>query len=123
MNIRDLRVGNYIHLMLNHLDYEIIELDVNDLKDINNQNGVYEPIILTDEWVLNFGLKPSSLLGFDGGFVFPDNHRYFLQKAQNGYLLVLQLPNGGEMIKGIEYVHELQNIWYFLTKCELIKLH
>ena len=44
MKENELRIGNYIKLMLNDEDFAIVQVTLNDLEAVDNKNGVYEPI-------------------------------------------------------------------------------
>ena len=105
-----LRINN---LLKNQFDATVIKVSANDILYLSEGGDpfVFEPITLTEEWLINFGFNYAqgeevyeciwSLKGFefwqhDEGFC----HDFF---------------NGGD----IDYVHELQNLYFALTKTEL----
>ena len=55
MKTSELRIGNYIKLMLNDDDFAIVQVTLNDLEAVDNKNGVYEPMPLKGEWLLKHG--------------------------------------------------------------------
>jgi len=61
MKAEELRIGNYVRLMLNHSDYNDIKIELPDLNIIHNKNlrNEYSPIPLTEEWLLKFGFSCS----------------------------------------------------------------
>ena len=124
METTELRIGNLVNLMLNHEDFKTIRVDVTDLINIPH-GGVYEPIPITEEWLLKFGFEPINK--HDNTFItYADwTHNYFLQldvrKGDNKYLI---LDNSFDDLRAfsmvdIEYVHQLQNLYFALTGNEL----
>jgi hypothetical protein len=124
MNTTELRIGNLVNLMLNHEDFKTIRVDVTDLINISH-GGVYEPIPLTEEFLLKFGFE--YINRHDNNFItFQDwTHNYFLQcdakKRDNKYLILDNCLNDLRSFSmvDIEYVHQLQNLYFALTGEEL----
>jgi hypothetical protein len=123
MKASELRIGNLVNLMLNHKDFETICVDVTDLINILH-GGVYEPIPLTEEILLKLGFKN---IDIGGNFItYTDlEHNYYLQidvrKNDRKYLI---LDNSVDELRAfsmvdIEYVHQLQNLYFALTGEEL----
>lgn len=90
----------------------------------------FEPIPLTEEWLLRFGFKKNEPEISDGYFNWWNKEKsvsvdveYVL--TDNGvellYYYVLQDINGCRPYKHIIYVHQLQNLYFALTGQELIK--
>jgi hypothetical protein len=112
MKANELRIGNYIKLMFNHEDYETLQVTLNDLVSVDKKQAVYEPILLTEEWLLSFGLKKIITINeihYEiGGIVTYILDYHFLSK--NGYVF---------NTKSIKYVHQLQNVCFDLFDIEL----
>ena len=107
MKTSDLRIGNYIKLMFNHEDYETLQVTLNDLVSVDKKQAVYEPIPLTEEWLLKFGFeKVREYFTIDNEFeIFVDNEKYYLYiNSDRLYLHTL---------------HQLQNLYFALTGEEL----
>lgn len=124
MKPEELRIGNYVNIFLNDVDHNTIQIKIDDLYYIGQKNGVYEPIPLTEEWLLKFGFSSE---GYKKGYIGIDH------KA-GGMItdFVLTYPNIiGEHQKSfiwehsnwkyntLNYVHELQNLFFVLTGQEL----
>jgi hypothetical protein len=119
MKAEELRIGNY----LLHDGYFIksysVDGFINVIKNIDN----YEPIPLTEEWLLKFGFEKRSK---EKEFFI--EHFYIL-----GYTVVNRSQWKKDMsLEGfgitecdnyipadIKYVHQLQNLYYALTQKEL----
>lgn len=99
MKATELRIGNWInHNNLGKIYIDGISPHCNDFKIDNVFEWVYlkncEPILLTEEWLLRFR--------------FDNNHW-----ATKWILTKIPIPTG------IEYVHQLQNLYFALTGEEL----
>ena len=72
---------------------------------------IFKPIPLTEEWLLNFGFYKNidTELFEKGGF----------QIEISVLKCLFYLPEFGDWHKEIEYVHQLQNLWFALTSEEL----
>jgi hypothetical protein len=105
MKTKELRIGNY----LLHDGYFIksygLDGFLNIIKNIDN----YEPIPLTEEWLLKFGFEQVGFNYYLNGFkIFFDSDSYFYE-----------LRDEGMMDKHLEYLHQLQNLYFALTNQEL----
>jgi hypothetical protein len=114
----ELRIGNYLTnkgglvlarvcairqdgITCNHLD-EKTQLE---------ENQTYCPIDLKEDWFLRFG--------FDKGIYW---RKDWLQIQQSGNEFTLYIPDdyvGQEYGEPFKYVHQLQNLFFALTKTEL----
>jgi len=109
LNIKELRVGNYVDAEVGLPGLQFHELLAKDFNYINDESVSVYGIVLTEEILLKFGF-------------------YCLNKEkQNNYFLSpinIYVNNGKLQHSGydreIKYVHELQNIYYGLTGKELI---
>jgi hypothetical protein len=141
MNAKELRIGNYVHHNTENSKTEFIgnELTVCELtektittfylnidgsKQIVRGKAIYLPIPLTERWLQLFGFTKND---YKAGFIGKDF------KSGNMILdFVLSEPRTkGEWnhyytydfqdyrFKSIEFVHELQNLYFLLTGSEL----
>jgi hypothetical protein len=123
MKASELRLGNIISFRGNHIcldtNYELFK----SLVDISRRNDKrYKPIPLSEEWLLKFGFKQCGyemlswkhetlLPSFDlGGINWADfdepDYQFLTYKV-------------GDEILRIDYVHQLQNLYFALTGEEL----
>jgi hypothetical protein len=115
MEARELRIGNLL-LDNDKIICEVKEIRENyiltnsldNFKTLVAQIGLYEPIPLTEEWLLRFGFK--CVNGWDD--------QIYYQKKEMDLLVTLQ---GFEMPSGkiCQYVHMLQNAYFFTELEEL----
>lgn len=122
MQIEELRIGNYVNRV------EVSELDIitGITEDgVHFRDGDIKPIIainpipLTEKWLLKFGLKKTK----------PESSGYFgysndVIEIENKIQLVLYDGHINEdttkiFMPNIEYVHQLQNLYFALTGDEL----
>lgn len=113
MDAKQLRIGNYVYAQSGKL---VVNRDsIYKVENVNMQSArKYKPIPLTEEWLLR--------LGFD--FV-PDLHAY---ADENHYIVPFHdgtfqfhpfCTNDEDCWKTLEYVHQLQNLYFALTGEEL----
>jgi hypothetical protein len=103
MNARELRIGNTVYDVINKMN---IYIRPETISDFYNDYISLKPIELSDELLLKFGFDK---IGFqfikDGIELFPIRDLYY---------------RGNFPIKSdIKYVHQLQNLYFALTGCEL----
>jgi len=124
MKSNELRIGNYVNY---EGDSCLFELD--DFKNIefDELSSCYEPIPLTEEWLLRFGFE------FDGEQIngkyykkeinYSSGYRDYLSITDKGagYLFMLTSNYEKHSILPFEYkhVHQLQNLYFALTGKEL----
>lgn len=114
-----LRIGNYLKYK-NTNDLAIVELihkkhfDCRDEFGLFTPNGNYEPITLNEEWFIKLGFKKLR-----------DGERFELEKFSID-LYSEFFPKGrvyynswAIIDKKIDYVHELQNLYFTITQREL----
>jgi len=110
MKASEVRIGN----LLNHNNgfvvgpFTINSIHISDLERDNAYAKEYEPILLTEEWLISFGFKFKSY-----GY----SEEEWKQWNFNGYYL-----NGFRCTTSgveLEYVHQLQNLYFALTGEEL----
>jgi len=113
MNAREFRIGNYI-LFNNFIQRErLVIVDGRFLLPFNETeleiNNYYQPIPLTEEWLLKFGFE--KIITFD---VFPTFFRNKIN-VNDGIVYVC----GCGFLNHIKYVHQLQNLYFDLNNEEL----
>ena len=131
MEVKDLRIGNFVKSTFDDLICEILDIyahqgdDVycshkygQDLLDV--KYGI-EPILLTEEFFLKNGFKKDPMITQYGKEI--DEFLISYIVGVNGCLLSIQGKKCQFYKYGIKYIHELQNAYYYLTNQELeIKL-
>lgn len=113
MKANELRIGNYI----NSNEVEVVKVwmltgsIINGI-DINQEHSPFNPIALTEEWLLKFeAVKTYSLKnGFQSTYILEDR-QFELSNSGNIY--------HAQSKKLIPYVHKLQNFIYALKDVEL----
>ena len=112
MKANELRIGNYVYLedMLQEIKfYDFICLDNKDYTEED-----YNPIPLTEDWLLK--------LGFENSFKFISKSGYLFECGLDGDDFVNNqrtlLINKSLIVK-IKHVHQLQNIYHSLCQEEL----
>jgi hypothetical protein len=94
--------------MFNHEDYETLQVTLNDLVSVDKKQAVYEPIPLTEEWLLKFGFEEWDKNAWQKGFDLSIHKIDSIFWYNNNGINVL-----------IKYVHQLQNLCFALTGEEL----
>jgi hypothetical protein len=106
MKIEELRIGNLVKNGLG--EFIIIKNNINEI----NTGGYFlitlEPIPLTEDLVIDLGLNAVEL---ENGEWFYQNNKFRLNKNYAGFYYSKNLD--------IKYVHQLQNLYFALTGCEL----
>ena len=129
MESKELRIDNYVkrHFwcyppegkIKEYLDCQVVSLGIEKvivtssitekhLEKINYE--IIHPIPLTEEWLFNFGFKKINL-GRDMAHFYADTYNDWKIVERNGFY-----KRSG---KTINYVHQLQNIYFALTEKEL----
>jgi hypothetical protein len=112
MKANELRIGNYYYGdVLFPSEYNVIT--ANDLVELDSDplDDYYQPLPLTEEWLLKFGFYKSDNYGNDEYRL--DGYSYF-----RGSFYISDCDECGESVE-INFVHELQNLYFALTKKEL----
>lgn len=116
VNVKELRIGNIIGLMLNHNDYTTFPIEIPDLNLIHNRNSKnqYFLVPLIPKWLNDFGftLKKSTFLK-DEYYMLGNDFK--VEMGLNSFSVYFN----GHFIKHILKVHELQNLYFVLTGKEL----
>ena len=106
MKANELRIGNWVEASVQ------FQIDAKFIYEYSVVGGDYKPIPLTEKWLVKFGFdKDGKMKGT--GFLF---RICFDEKAPYAYL---ETYGGGEYKIEIEYIHQLQNLYFALTGEEL----
>jgi len=111
MEVKELRIGNLVNHKFGELEYSEVKGLGEDYVDIKEVTWEFpdvedfEPIPLTEDWLLKFGFKRWGKDCFYLGVV-KIHHR------QRGFVLAKRYGV-------IKHVHELQNLYFALTGKEL----
>lgn len=110
MKAKELRIGN----LVNYGD-GVLVLDINDFRDYDFKK--FEPIPLTEEWLVKFGFEPhgerNSLNGYSKNklrveYLFDNLEARLIKDSETSYHLTT-----------LKHVHQLQNLYFALTNEEL----
>lgn len=130
LSASELRIGNII----NYRNFNDIELHWKDLREFDIKpkdvlSRIYQPIPLTEEWLLNFGfehVKDSKAIGNVFKIDLLKNYSYLkICNKGNKHCVVgvfyLKTSNNSFALTEavIKYVHQLQNLYFALTGEEL----
>ena len=120
MEAKDLRIGNYIKSLGSERQF-ILE-DFSDLFDDSDPIENYNPIPLTEEWLLRFGFKRTKHKGIYQliGECFDDLievRLYYNDKSIE--VLDYCEHNGVHLLTELKHVHQLQNLYFALVGEEL----
>lgn len=108
----ELRSGNYLQgKILSPAHAGIYKITAHDINNIENGSGGLHAIPLTEEWLKKLGF-------------FKYNNAWVLKKPENnmkfGFSVWYDLTyNTGELSPPLNYVHQLQNLYFALTGKEL----
>ena len=109
----ELRLGNTINYR-SEFTGEVRQrvVDIMVLKQLQSKHDImrkgYEPIPLTEEWLIRFGFDNLGSYGWGIG--------YFHIRFRNIHQFYFLIEN---RIIRVKYVHQLQNLYYALTNEEL----
>lgn len=83
-------------------------------------NDFFEPIPITEEWILKFGFKDrSGDLQNKMGYGVEINNAMEIVWYRQGSQTLFQTIGNGFIIKHVKYVHELQNLYFALIGNDL----
>jgi hypothetical protein len=108
LSATELRIGNYVYDTLGKVNQIDLEAITYIIKEPLNQ---VQPIPLTEEWLLKFGFYKN----IDTELFEKDGFQIDLSVIK----CLFYLPEFGDWYKELEYVHQLQNLFYCLCGEEL----
>lgn len=137
MKAKDLRIGNFILFDNKIKEPQIIEINPRFFSSLANGrteeelrahkneylNGYWQGITLTHDWLLKFGFKQQEYAPHRGYFL-ENKYDLCISITQQGKYLPCWLervlfPGGTEFFRTIDYVHQLQNLYFALKGEEL----
>jgi len=110
MEAKELRIGNYVKfwnniLCIDELNNSTVKASSNEFGSVSEKYEDISPIILTEEWLLRFDWKGYKPLHFNSNFEIDKQGRLYC--------------NGDYKGVNVNYVHQLQNLYFALTGKEL----
>lgn len=121
MKASELRIGNYVHTINPRHNDKVLKIEsIGDNESVNVFFREYklseiEPIPLTEEILLKFGFKKEKTTYINDYYIFI-NGVWNIKFKREGYCSFITF---GCFLTDIKYVHELQNLYFALTKEEL----
>lgn len=123
MNANELRIGSFVHHPLTKDNFQI---NHNNLNDFAKNFVTYKPIPVTEEWLLKFGFKHQNKYDLESNLYSKKlkSEYYFTIYSKTETLdfktkfIGWKVLNTGFDIK-IDFVHQLQNLYFALTGEEL----
>ena len=121
LKAKDLRIGNYVIFNTNDKPFQITPAGLLELSQIEGKPNpyFYEPILLNVDWLMRFGGKPLE----NGYWISVSNLKAELHFEVFNYtdeiVTTLKSQFSTLILDRIKYVHELQNLYFSLTKSEL----
>jgi hypothetical protein len=109
MEAKELRIGNLLKCA--KID-NFFEVSYEDLGYINDGISESKPIPLTEEWLLKFGFKEVIV---DSWYSKLAENKNTINISKSGLVAI----NDDKPIRAIEYVNQLQNLYFALTGTEL----
>ena len=134
MKATELRIGNLIEYKIeDELDeikewWELNTVDAFDLQDLtwldsNPEDAYFRPIKITEEWLLKFGFE--NITGVDYILHIDVDFKLILIPADAFYPQIDKADDIGWSsisLNKIEYIHQLQNLYFALTGKELAQV-
>lgn len=122
LKAKDLRIGNYVIFNTNDKPFQITPAGLLELSQIEGKPNpyFYDPVLLNVDWLMRFGGKPLE----NGYWISVTNLKAELhfEVFNNTSEIVTTIKSqfSDLILDRIKYVHELQNLYFSLTKSELI---
>lgn len=116
MKASELRIGNYLKRDV------IVKIDARSIFDIWEETKEYQPIPLTEEWLLRMGFdQVEKYFTIKTGWYFGAGNeqkqtKLNIKHTSTGRFFVVSPANGSIYLSS---VHQLQNLYFALTSQEL----
>jgi len=118
MDAKELRIGNFVHASIKSGKGRTVIHTITAINISNIDCGIgsfnFEPIPLTEEWLLKFGFIYRGIY-----YHFPNHDIFKLEQYKNKNAYWLRYYNEDIDCVRINYVHQLQNLYFALTNTEL----
>ena len=111
MKANELMIGNYVKLKGYDKPIRVLIIDTTE----TSTNTKYEPIPLTEEWLLEFGFEKQE--NNWKRLCICNDWTYLYWERLAG--VELSVNKHSVMLSHIKYVHQLQNLFFALTNQEL----
>ena len=115
MKATELRIGNYYNQFEN--TEKVSWSTLKTLEESTTEQLWCKPIPLTEEWLLKFGFERTDLIDNSN-----DDWTWLFYQKDSIYIdgsdLTIETATG--IVIKVEYVHQLQNLYFALTNEELI---
>ena len=121
MNIQEIRIGNWI--IGNGKEFQVY---AETFADIESTYGEFKPIPLTEEWLVKMGFEIDRTGDLSIMINSAVTHLFFNKVKDFFYPMILVeaefsgLGSNCVGLNSIQYVHQLQNLYFALTGEELI---
>lgn len=116
MEANELRIGNTITrkaFLPENKNYHEITVSYHDIEACARNMADFEPIPLTEEWLLKFGFEFDTITFSKGLLMFSPSSNWDKSAVWYGTL------THGRISIEMKYVHQLQNLYFALTGEEL----
>jgi hypothetical protein len=110
MKAKELRIGNLTYRIEvknknNTVIDDITIYDMERIQEVHDKTFTYEPIPLTEEWLLRFNWNGYNPMRFNHNFEIDKQGRLYCNSDYKGV--------------NVNYVHQLQNLYFALNNKEL----
>jgi len=127
MKAKELRIGNYLYD--NEVgfksEFKVTALDIGDIYKRGFDTD-YSYISITKEWLLKLGFEEYKSIN-NSTFKIKANKYLSLNDEKQGYLKIKKNSKGRWMVSNfannsiiIQYIHQIQNLYFAITQKELI---
>ena len=115
----ELRIGNLFQYKCEH-GYSYANITTKNIQDLidDPQDDFFEPIPITEEWLIKFGFYIVSDNEYKTRFDILEDGRFDYILVKHNLCTSAIRFEGGSLFN-IKYVHQLQNLYFALTQKEL----
>ena len=125
MKANELRIGNIVHSFYISFNFCVEKICKDSIAVSMDNCGIFNErpirefngIPITEKWLLKFGFRKDEsyhLLTYVKGYEVSMNEHFSIEKRNGGWYCMAIAPN-----LEIEFVHQLQNLYFALTGKEL----
>ncbi len=115
MKASEFRIGNFVISKFTLNEAVVDEYTFSKVKD---HTAMFEPIPLTEEWLVKFGFEASPFLNQNILYSFGILHLLH-SDSPNSYGCSFDPENNNSWFREVQFVHQLQNLYFALTGEEL----